>query len=223
MADEDFGGTEDESTASPGKGLNLKLIIILVAIGVVMGGAGFFAGKIFSGGKGGKEEVKAVDTAQKDDNKADVKKEDNGDAGKTNEKQGENSSKEGDKTKEPTEGNSNANTNTGASANRGILPLDAFTVNLNDPFGRRYVEVELKLVIDKKESVPRIRDNELVMPKIRNEILMTLSAKSYNDLRTVAGKVSLMEEIQMRVNEVLKQELGIEPVVEVLQTKFLMQ
>jgi flagellar basal body-associated protein FliL len=52
---------------------------------------------------------------------------------------------------------------------------------------------------------------------------MTISAKSYNELKSTAGKIALFEEIQMRVNEILKQYMGIEPVVEVLQTKFLIQ
>lgn len=78
-------------------------------------------------------------------------------------------------------------------------------------------------MIEKKELIPRINANELVMPKIRHEIFMTISAKSYRDLKGTAGKIALFEEIQMRVNEILKQEMGIEPVIEVLQTRFLIQ
>jgi flagellar basal body-associated protein FliL len=106
---------------------------------------------------------------------------------------------------------------------RGILPLDTFTVNLDDPFGRRYIELELKLVIASRELVPRISENQLVMSKIRHEIFMTISAKNYNQLKGTAGKIVLFEEIQMRVNEILKEEIGGEPVIDVFQTRFLIQ
>jgi flagellar FliL protein len=217
MVDEEFGGADEDASFGPKKGGNLKLIIIIVVIGIIMGAGGFFAGKIISGGGDkGKDQVQGADPAKKDEVKKDNKAKP---AGKEN--AGDKTVKEGgDTAKETPQG---TQTPTGDGGGRGILPLDPFTVNLNDPFGRRYIEVELKLVIDKKDLVEKIRNNELIMPRIRNEILMTLSSRSYNDLRTVAGKVTLFEEIQMRVNEVLKQELGLEPVIEVLQTKFLMQ
>ena len=78
-------------------------------------------------------------------------------------------------------------------------------------------------MLNDRTLVPRIRANALVMAKIRHEIFMTISAKSYGDLKSTAGKITLFEEIQMRVNEILKEQIGVEPVLEVLQTKFLMQ
>jgi flagellar basal body-associated protein FliL len=111
----------------------------------------------------------------------------------------------------------------GAKEQPGLLALDTFTVNLDDPFGKRYAECDLNLVLKDRDLVPRIKENVLVMAKIRHEIFMTISAKSYGDLKSTAGKITLFEEIQMRVNEILKEQLGVEPVVEVLQTRFLMQ
>lgn len=105
----------------------------------------------------------------------------------------------------------------------GLLALDTFTVNLDDPFGRRYAECDLNLVLKDRNLVPRLKENALVMAKIRHEIFMTISAKSYGDLKSTAGKITLFEEIQMRANEILKEQLGMEPVVEVLETRFLMQ
>ena len=221
MADEEFGGLDDDGGGSGKKPLNLKLIIIIVVLLVVGGAAGFFGSKMLSKGGGDKgTDVKKEDAAKAGEEKKEVKSEEkSGEEGaKTEEGTVKEGEKKGEEGKEATPG-----TPTTASTTRGVLPIEAFTVNLNDPFGRRYAEVELKVVLNKKELVDKIKNDELIMPKIRNEILMTLSAKSYNDLRTVAGKVTLLEEIQMRLNEILKQELGVEPVLEVLQTKFLMQ
>lgn len=214
MADEEFGGLDDDGSSSgSGKGGSLKLIIIIVVVGIIAGAAGFFGNKFLSGGGSNKEQVKETDKA----NAGEVKEGEKQPA-ETQAKDNTGENKSG----EVKTGNGETTANTQGSG-KGLLDLEPFTVNLNDPFGRRYIEVELKLVIDKKELVDKIKSNELVMPKIRNDILMTISAKSYNDLRTVGGKETLSEEIQMRVNEILKQEMGIEPVIEVLQTKFLMQ
>ena len=111
----------------------------------------------------------------------------------------------------------------GAKEQPGLLALDTFTVNLDDPFGKRYAECDLNLVLNDAKLVPGLKENVLVMAKIRHEIFMTISAKSYGDLKSTAGKITLFEEIQMRANEILKEQLGVEPVVEVLQTRFLMQ
>lgn len=213
MADEEFGGLDDDGSSSgSGKGGSLKLIIIIVVVGIIAGAAGFFGNKFLSGGGSNKEQTKETDTT-----KAGEVKEGDKQPAETQAKENTGENKSGEvKTGE-------GGTTATQSSGKGLLDLDPFTVNLNDPFGRRYIEVEIKLVIDKKELVDKIKSNELVMPKIRNDILMTISAKSFNDLRTVGGKETLSEEIQMRVNEILKQEMGIEPVIEVLQTKFLMQ
>lgn len=204
MGDEEFTGAEE---AVPRKKANMTTIIIVVVVAVVMGAAGFFAGRLSCGGSGG--------DAGKEVSPVSVKS-----------GPGESDRQTGGETGTPTGPGSKDDETLaapGTGSTRGLLKLDTFTVNLDDPFGRRYIEVELNLVMEKKELIPQINENELVMPKIRHEIFMTISAKSYKDLKGTAGKIALFEEIQMRVNEILKQEIGIEPVVEVLQTKFLIQ
>jgi flagellar basal body-associated protein FliL len=207
MVDADF--KEPEEGGAPPKQGNLTTIIIIAVIAIVMGVGGFFAGKILSGG----EQIN--NTAQTGDAKAG--------GGETRTKAGgetpgkytgdEASGKTGGETGERPE----------EKGKQGLLSLETFTVNLNDPFGKRYAECDLNLVLNDRNLVPRIKANALVMAKIRHEIFMTISAKSYSDLKSTAGKITLFEEIQMRVNEILKEQIGVEPVLEVLQTKFLMQ
>ena len=208
MVDSDFK-EPDEGGMSPKKG-GLKTIIIIAVIAVVMGVGGFFAGKILSGG--GEQKDNTVQSGEVKPGGDQTGQKPGGDTA------GEN---KGGDTTTPVEGkNGETQPEKGKS---GFLALDTFTVNLNDPFGRRYVECDLNLVLDDRGLVPKIKENELVMAKMRHEIFMTISAKSYTDLKSTAGKITLFEEIQMRVNEILKEEMGVEPVVEVLQTKFLMQ
>lgn len=213
MVDDELRDMEDDMAPPPKKG-KLPMIIIGVVIAAVVGGGGYFLGTMKSGGD---EKDKTVQTDNKNQAKpADTKTPDqntgDGDTASNNEdnaEDGKDSPKDGKKPK--------------PKGSRGVLRLDTFTVNLNDPFGRRYVECTLNLVISDKALVPKIKENELLLPKIRHEIFMTISAKSYNELKSTSGKVTLFEEIMMRVNEILKQEMDVEPVVEVLQTKFLMQ
>jgi flagellar basal body-associated protein FliL len=203
MVDSDF--KEPEEGGVPLKKGKLTTIIIVVVIAMVMGVGGFFAGKILSGGKPieksaptGDAKVGGGETGAKSGGEIPGKY--------TREEPGRET---GEK---PVE-----------EAQQGLLSLETFTVNLDDPFGKRYAECDLNLVLNDRNLVPKIKENELVMAKIRHEIFMTISAKSYGDLKSTAGKITLFEEIQMRVNEILKEKMGVEPVLEVLQTKFLMQ
>jgi len=198
MVDPDF--RESEERGAPPKKRKLATFIIAAVIAIAMGVGGFFAGKYLSGGK------QIDNTAQTGDSKAGGETPGRYTTQDDKEKTG---GKIGERTEEKTR--------------QGLLPLETFTVNLNDPFGKRYAECDLNLVLNDRNLVPRIKANVLVMAKIRHEIFMTISAKSYSDLKSTAGKITLFEEVQMRVNEILKEQLGVEPVVEVLQTRFLMQ
>lgn len=199
---EDVGGEE----MAPAKKGGLPTIVIIIIIAVIMGVGGFFAGKILSGGDDPKPPVKQTDTqkttqAQEDQQGTTTEEGSTTEEGEKNEGEGE---------RDP-------------SKKKGLVVLDAFTVNLNDPFGRRYAEVIVNLVIDDKEFVPKIGENELVIPRLRDEIFMIISGKSYQELKSTSGKVTLKEEVQMRVNEIMKEEFDREPVTGVLFTKFLIQ
>ncbi|MGE5341464.1 MAG: flagellar basal body-associated protein FliL [Candidatus Omnitrophota bacterium] len=211
MADDDFATDDLGGLGDAPKGkFNLKVILIVVGLGIVLGGGGFFAIKTFMGKSSKTQETKVEDKAKKEQTPS-----------------AETATKEDGAEKKGTEtqGAAGANTQTATAAGPSIMSLGVFTVNLNDPFGRRYAELELALVLDKKELIDQIQNNVYVMSKIKNEIIMTLSAKTFNDLKTVEGKITLMEEIKMRLNEIIKQTMKLpsEPISEVLQTKFLMQ
>jgi len=202
MVDPDF--RESEEGGAPSKKGKLTTFIIAAVIAIAMGVGGFFAGKILSGS------AQIENTAPTGDTKA---------GGET---PGKYTGEEpGGKTGGETGGETGERP--GTKEQQGLLSLETFTVNLDDPFGKRYAECDLNLVLNDRNLIPTIKENALVMAKIRHEIFMTISAKSYGDLKSTAGKITLFEEIQMRVNEILKEQMGVEPVLEVLQTKFLMQ
>ncbi len=199
MADEGFRDRGGELTRANKSRFPLILTIIIIA--AVMGVGGFFAGKILSGGGNNQ------------------KTEGNAAAGQNQPKeQKEKIIGTGIPSEVQTLGEADA-----TNIKPGIILLDPFTVNLNDPFARRYAEVAVNLVIAEKSLVSEITGNELMIPRIRDEIFMVISARSFADLKSTSGKVTLKEEIMIRVNEILKEEFKREPVVQVLFTKFLIQ
>ncbi|MCP4147931.1 MAG: flagellar basal body-associated FliL family protein, partial [bacterium] len=173
--DDDLRDDMDPDGGGGGKGGILKYIIFAV-IGLVLAGGGIFVGTMLNKGDKDKPAVSKTndDGAKKGSNKAaDKKNADDGEDADNN---------DDDEDAEPKEFKSKSKS--------GILALDPFTVNLNDPFGRRYAEVVMNLEIEDKTYVTKISENELVTPKMRDEIFMIISAKSYSELKSTSGKVT---------------------------------
>jgi len=81
-----------------------------------------------------------------------------------------------------------------------LVTLDPFLVNLADPSGRRY----LRTVFDiEANSPPAAEEMKTKTSRVRNSILMVLSGKSFDDIRTVGGKGTLRDEIVAELNKTL--------------------
>lgn len=182
---------------------NFPFVLVFAIIAVIMGIGGFFVGRTFTGWNGNisnKNISKTQTSTTSQQKKADQKK-----------------------INTPVTVGKTGVEEDNAKLKPGIIFLEPFTVNLNDPFGRRYAEVAVNLVLDDKIMVNKITENELMIPRIRDEVFMIISGKSYADLKSTSGKVTLKEEIMIRVNEILKDEFKKEPVIQVLFTRFLIQ
>ncbi len=195
---------------------NLVMIIIIVLVALVMGGGGFFIGKKLGSKADGSKEIKKQEDVK--DDVEEEKKEESIGAQKTK----ETSKTEGKAGKKDDENSKNVSSSDFLKE-PGTLVLDEFTVNLTDPFGRRYGNFLIKLEFEKQSYINKVKENELLMSKIRHEVNMILSSKSFRELNTPAGKQMLGEEIMMRVNEKINELLNIEPVIDVFFDKILMQ
>ncbi len=193
----------DEEIQAEKKGLGgIKLIIIIAVAAVLVGVGGFVMGKLLSGGGeiNTPEKIEGVNTADPLDSvKADPAQSSDG------------KNQSGDPSLD------------GSTETPGLLALEKFTVNLNDPFGRRYAEILINLKLIKKSLVSIIQEHEYLLPQIRDEIFMIISSKSYPELNSVSGKVTLKEEIMIRVNELIKEVLEQEPVQDVFFGNFIIQ
>lgn len=108
--------------------------------------------------------------------------------------------------------------------NYGLLEFEPFTTVLGkDPFGVRYIEAVFQFVISKKELAEEIKNNKRLIARLRSDIFMILGGKSLRDVKGVSGRIALLEEIKMRANEIIKEELDVEPIIEVLHTVWKVQ
>jgi flagellar protein FliL len=81
-----------------------------------------------------------------------------------------------------------------------IWPMDAFVVNIADVNGERYLKLVIQLELSDSGVIPEL---EQIKPKLRDNILDLLTAKTYKDLMDLTGKQRLREDIAGRINNIL--------------------
>ncbi len=81
-----------------------------------------------------------------------------------------------------------------------VMELDPFLLNLADRDELRFLKVSIKLELDRPEATT---DYQAKVPAIRDALLVLLSSKESQLLRTVNGKRRIREEIMARVNTVM--------------------
>ena len=83
-----------------------------------------------------------------------------------------------------------------------MFDMDPFVVNLNEAGGKRYLKskIEIEFV---GEDVRKELTNRL--PQLRDVILLHLSSKTLDEIRSVDGKIELKNALIKRINQVMKQ------------------
>jgi flagellar FliL protein len=79
-----------------------------------------------------------------------------------------------------------------------FINLEPFTVNLDGEDEDHYMQASIVLQVRDEKSVDRIKQ---YMPQIRSRLLMLLSSKKIDEVRTAAGKRKLAEEIVAAVKQ----------------------
>jgi flagellar FliL protein len=78
-----------------------------------------------------------------------------------------------------------------------MYSLDKFIVNLFSDSGGRYLRAAVNLELSSAEFQPEVDKKQ---PLIRDIIIKTLSAKSYEEISTIRGKEVLKDEIVVELN-----------------------
>lgn len=98
------------------------------------------------------------------------------------------------------------------------LPLETFTVNLQDD--AQYMQIDITLQLANQAEVDTIK---LHMPRVRSRLLALLSSKYADDLVTAEHKQKLAQEIQAQVKQPLDPKGKPQQVDDVLFTSFVIQ
>ena len=96
-----------------------------------------------------------------------------------------------------------------------VLPLQPIRVNLTDPSGRRYLTVGMEIEVNSDVS----KELKAQSARINDTIIMLLAGKTYGEISTPEGKVSLKHEIAARLNQIL----GAPRVIRVYFTNFVVE
>jgi flagellar FliL protein len=97
-----------------------------------------------------------------------------------------------------------------------LWPMEPFIVNLLDNQGERYLKIIMQLEVSNQLVVA---DLEQLKPKLRDNVLDLLTAKTYSELMDMGGKQRLRDEVAVRVNSYLTKG----KVVKVYFTDFVIQ
>jgi len=80
-----------------------------------------------------------------------------------------------------------------------MYSLDKFIVNLFSDGGSRYLRVAVNLELSSAEFQPEVDKKQ---PLVRDIIIKTLSAKSYEEISTIRGKEALKDEMVTELNTI---------------------
>ncbi|HJU71297.1 MAG TPA: flagellar basal body-associated protein FliL [Paucimonas sp.] len=101
-----------------------------------------------------------------------------------------------------------------------FLPMDAFTVNLQNEGVEQFLQVSFTLQMDDPEQVELIK---LYMPQVRSRLLLLLSSKKASEISSVEGKKKLSEEILAQVKQPFSAGAAPQKISNVFFTSFVIQ
>jgi flagellar FliL protein len=96
----------------------------------------------------------------------------------------------------------------------------AFVANFSGKSKKNYMQVYI-VALAREENV--IEDLKLHMPAVRNDILMTLSRTTSDEIETVEGKEELRKKVLMRIKKTMQEKTGTEGIEDIYFTKFVAQ
>lgn len=93
-------------------------------------------------------------------------------------------------------------------------------VNFSKGSGARLIQVSVSLLVKGEETIEALKKHE---PMIRNNLLMAISAKGADNLRTREGKEELRSVMLKEVGEIMEKMSGKNTVINLFFTTFVMQ
>ena len=86
----------------------------------------------------------------------------------------------------------------------GIVNFEPFVVNLADTGGRRFLRINVRLLVPELEEAEKIQKSEVVLMRLRSAILELLTAQTSEQVVSLEGKETLKVAIAARVKPILE-------------------
>ena len=96
----------------------------------------------------------------------------------------------------------------------------SFVVNFNVNGRQRYMQVGVALMGRDQAKMDELKAH---LPQVRNQLVMLLSAQSYDALLTPVGKELLRQQATSKIQELAQKQVGQPTVEQVLFTNFVLQ
>ena len=81
-----------------------------------------------------------------------------------------------------------------------LFPLNTFIVNLADKDSKRYLRVKIEMELTNEEAEQEV---EKRLPQVRDNILMIIPTRTFEDLNSAGGKIELRDELLSKLNALL--------------------
>lgn len=121
--------------------------------------------------------------------------------------------------RQPADAAAGGETHDEAKEANGIVNFEPFVVNLADPGGRRFLRINVRLVVPEEEEAKHIDENKVIQTRLRATILELLAEQTSEHISTTEGKTALKKAISERVHHILKDT----EVADVLFSDFVIQ
>jgi flagellar FliL protein len=80
-------------------------------------------------------------------------------------------------------------------AKAGIVNFEPFVVNLADAGAKRFLRINVRLLVDKAEEAEHIQKSEVLVMRLRSDILELLTAQTSEKIVSAEGKAELKKQI----------------------------
>ena len=86
----------------------------------------------------------------------------------------------------------------------GIITFEPFVVNLADPGGRRFLRINVRLLVPEEEEAKHVEENQVVLMRLRAAILELLTAQTSEQIVSLEGKAALKASIVEHTTPILE-------------------
>jgi flagellar FliL protein len=91
-----------------------------------------------------------------------------------------------------------------AAEAHGLVSFEPFIVNLADTGGRRFLRINVRLLVPEEEEAKEIEERKVTVERLRASILEILSAQTSEQVASLEGKDALKHQIAERAKPILE-------------------